>query len=87
MQFRIRSYWAVAKAVTVVSMVIILFFAASQLQLSLALVALLGAIMLLLLAPPSSVHMALAMVEWHTLVFCSALFVLMEVSIKNHFLR
>ena len=84
MQFKIKSYWSVVKAVVVVMGVVVLFFTASQFRISIGLVALLGALLLLLLAPPTSVHSALAMVEWHTLVFCSALFVLMEVCMFAH---
>lgn len=61
---------------------IILFFLHSvpELKVSLGWIALLGALLLLLLATSEDIEAVLARVEWPTLLFFAALFVLMEVS-------
>jgi Na+/H+ antiporter NhaD/arsenite permease-like protein len=61
--------------------VILLFFLHSipQLNLSMGWTALLGAVMLLILSDPKDLEGILSRVEWSTLIFFSALFVIMEV--------
>ena len=68
------------KAAVVLVIVVLLFFLQNipSLNLSLGWVALLGAISLLVLSDKSEVESVFARVEWATLVFFAALFVLME---------
>ena len=68
------------KAAVILVIVVLLFFLQNipSLNLSLGWVALLGAISLLVLSDKSEVESVFARVEWATLVFFAALFVLME---------
>lgn len=80
-KYRIRDKQLLIKATICVSFVIIVFFlhAIPELQrLSLGWTALLGALLLLLLAERDDLEPILARVEWSTLLFFAALFVLME---------
>ncbi|KAI8433382.1 hypothetical protein MSG28_015422 [Choristoneura fumiferana] len=80
-KYRIRDKQLLIKSVICVSFVVIVFFlhAFPVLQrLSLGWTALLGALLLLLLADIQDLEPILARVEWSTLLFFAALFVLME---------
>ncbi|CAB3233664.1 unnamed protein product [Arctia plantaginis] len=80
-KYRIRDKQLLVKSAICVSFVIIVFFlhAIPELQrLSLGWTALLGALLLLLLAERDDLEPILARVEWSTLLFFAALFVLME---------
>ncbi|KAJ8707733.1 hypothetical protein PYW07_011410 [Mythimna separata] len=80
-KYRIRDKPLLVKSAICVSFVIIVFFlhAIPELQrLSLGWTALLGALLLLLLAERDDLEPILARVEWSTLLFFAALFVLME---------
>ncbi|XP_022824132.1 P protein-like isoform X3 [Spodoptera litura] len=80
-KYRIRDKPLLVKSTICVSFVIIVFFlhAIPELQrLSLGWTALLGALLLLLLAERDDLEPILARVEWSTLLFFAALFVLME---------
>ncbi|CAG4948885.1 unnamed protein product [Parnassius apollo] len=84
-KYRIRDKQLLVKSVVCVAFVVIVFFlhAIPELQrLSLGWTALLGAILLLLLAERDDLEPILARVEWSTLLFFAALFVLMEVLSK-----
>ncbi|XP_038219966.1 P protein-like [Zerene cesonia] len=84
-KYGIRDPQLLIKASICVTFVVIVFFlhAIPQLQsLSLGWTALLGAILLLLLAERDDLEPILARVEWSTLLFFGALFVLMEVLSK-----
>ena len=67
--------------------VIIMFFLRSvtDLHLSLGWIALLGALLLLILADNEPIDGVLGRVEWGTLLFFASLFILMEVT-ENYFL-
>ncbi|XP_026734675.1 P protein-like isoform X2 [Trichoplusia ni] len=80
-KYRIRDKALLIKSAICVSFVVIVFFlhAIPELQrLSLGWTALLGALLLLLLAERDDLEPILARVEWSTLLFFAALFVLME---------
>ncbi|XP_050685740.1 P protein-like isoform X2 [Leptidea sinapis] len=84
-KYRIRDTQLLIKASICVLFVVIVFFlhAVPQLQsLSLGWTAFLGAILLLLLAERDDLEPILARVEWSTLLFFGALFILMEVLSK-----
>ncbi|XP_045528917.1 P protein-like isoform X1 [Pieris brassicae] len=84
-KYCIRDKPLLIKASICVTFVVVVFFlhAIPQLQnLSLGWTALLGAILLLLLAEREDLEPILARVEWSTLLFFAALFVLMEVLSK-----
>ncbi|XP_053622077.1 P protein-like isoform X2 [Plodia interpunctella] len=84
-KYRIRDKQLLIKAAISVTFVVIVFFlhAFPELQrLSLGWTALLGALLLLLLAEKDDLEPVLARVEWSTLLFFAALFVLMEVLSK-----
>ncbi|CAH2056114.1 unnamed protein product, partial [Iphiclides podalirius] len=84
-KYRIRDKQLLIKSIVCVAFVVIVFFlhAIPELQrLSLGWTALLGAILLLLLAERDDLEPILARVEWSTLLFFAALFVLMEVLSK-----
>ncbi|KAL1137870.1 hypothetical protein AAG570_009566, partial [Ranatra chinensis] len=68
------------KSSITLTFVVVLFFLHSipQLNLSLGWAALLGVILLLLLADRDDIESILARVEWSTLIFFTALFILME---------
>ncbi|XP_014365372.2 P protein isoform X2 [Papilio machaon] len=80
-KYRIRDKPLLVKSVVCVAFVVVVFFlhAIPELQrLSLGWTALLGALLLLLLAEREDLEPVLARVEWSTLLFFAALFVLME---------
>ncbi|XP_049883735.1 P protein-like isoform X2 [Pectinophora gossypiella] len=80
-KYRIRDKQLLMKSVISVSFVVIVFFlhAFPQMQsLSLGWTALLGALLLLVLSETEDLEPILARVEWATLLFFAALFVLME---------
>ncbi|XP_075988683.1 OCA2 melanosomal transmembrane protein hoepel1 isoform X2 [Anticarsia gemmatalis] len=80
-KYRIRDKQLLIKSAVCVLFVIVVFFlhAIPELQrLSLGWTALLGALLLLLLAERADLEPVLARVEWSTLLFFAALFVLME---------
>ncbi|XP_046975929.1 P protein-like [Vanessa cardui] len=84
-KYRIRDMQLLVKSTICVTFVVVVFFlhAIPELQgLSLGWTALLGAILLLLLAEREDLEPVLARVEWSTLLFFAALFVLMEVLSK-----
>ncbi|XP_059056500.1 P protein-like isoform X2 [Achroia grisella] len=84
-KYRIRDKQLLVKSTISVAFVVIVFFlhAIPELQrLSLGWTALLGALLLLLLAEKEDLEPILARVEWSTLLFFAALFVLMEVLTK-----
>ncbi|XP_060808925.1 P protein [Amyelois transitella] len=84
-KYRIRDKQLLIKAAVSVSFVVVVFFlhAFPELQrLSLGWTALLGALLLLVLAEKEDLEPVLARVEWSTLLFFAALFVLMEVLSK-----
>ena len=77
---RITNMGLLVKASIVLTFTVLLFFLQNipQLNLSLGWTALLGAITLLILADTAEVESIFSRVEWATLVFFAALFVLME---------
>ena len=77
---RITNMGLLVKASIVLTFTVLLFFLQNipQLNLSLGWTALLGAITLLILADSAEVESIFSRVEWATLVFFAALFVLME---------
>ncbi|XP_067134340.1 P protein-like [Centruroides vittatus] len=83
-KYKIRNKVLLAKSSIVLITVIILFFLQSvpSLNLSLGWIALLGAIMLLILADFDEIESVLGRVEWSTLLFFAALFVVMEALTK-----
>ncbi|KAI5640089.1 citrate transporter domain-containing protein [Phthorimaea operculella] len=83
-KYKIRDKNLLIKSTIAVGFVVILFFLHSlpQLHVSLGWVALLGAILLLILADREDLEPILHRVEWSTLLFFAALFVLMEVLSK-----
>ncbi|XP_052748941.1 P protein-like isoform X2 [Galleria mellonella] len=84
-KYHIRDKQLLVKSTISVAFVVIVFFlhAIPELQrLSLGWTALLGALLLLLLAEKEDLEPILARVEWSTLLFFAALFVLMEVLTK-----
>lgn len=78
--YKIRNKYLLIKCSVVLITVIMLFFLQSvpSLNLSLGWIALLGAIMLLILADFDEIESILGRVEWSTLLFFAALFVVME---------
>ncbi|XP_072948511.1 P protein-like isoform X2 [Epargyreus clarus] len=84
-KYRIRDKQLLVKSTVCVAFVVVVFFlhAIPELQrLSLGWTALLGALLLLLLAEREDLEPILARVEWSTLLFFAALFVMMEVLSK-----
>ena len=77
---RITNMGLLVKATAVLTVTVLLFFLQNipQLNLSLGWTALLGATTLLILADTAEVESIFSRVEWATLVFFAALFVLME---------
>ena len=77
---KITNMGLLVKATVVLTITVILFFLQNipQLNLSLGWTSLLGAITLLILADTAEVESIFSRVEWATLVFFAALFVLME---------
>ena len=88
-QFPIRDRVLLIKSSITLVFVIVMFFLHSipSLNLSLGWTALLGALLLLLLADSNNMEGILARVEWSTLIFFTSLFILMEVSIKIDFYK
>ncbi|KAF4522034.1 hypothetical protein B566_EDAN010911 [Ephemera danica] len=79
-KYPIRDRWLLAKCGVTLVFVITLFFIHSVpgVSLSLGWTALLGALLLLVLADNEDLEGVLARVEWSTLLFFAALFILME---------
>ncbi|XP_046615982.1 P protein-like [Neodiprion virginianus] len=79
-KYPIRDKWLLAKCGCTMVFVIVLFFLHSipNLNLSLGWTALLGVLLLLVLADKKDLDGFLARVEWSTLIFFAALFILME---------
>ncbi|XP_042145633.1 P protein-like [Ixodes scapularis] len=80
MPYKIHNRGLLVKTGIVLSVVILLFFLQSfpNLHLSLGWIAILGALLLLVLADLDDLEAIMARVEWTTLVFFAALFVVME---------
>lgn len=81
-QYPIRNWPLLYKSSLALLFVICVFFLHSipDLNLSLGCTAFLGAVLLLILADRENIEGVLARVEWSTLLFFAALFILMEVS-------
>lgn len=81
LQYPIRDKWLLAKSGFTLIFVITLFFLHSipNLHLSLGWTALLGVLLLLILADSEDLDGLMARVEWSTLLFFASLFILMEV--------
>ncbi|XP_011686106.1 PREDICTED: P protein [Wasmannia auropunctata] len=79
-KYPIRDRWLLAKSGCVLAFVITLFFLHSlpQLHLSLGWIALIGVLLLLILADSEDFDGVMARVEWSTLLFFASLFILME---------
>lgn len=79
-KYKIRNRSLLVKTGIVLGCVIVLFFMQSfpNLHLSLGWIAVLGALMLMVLADLDDLESVMARVEWSTLVFFAALFVVME---------
>ncbi|KAL0127051.1 hypothetical protein PUN28_005401 [Cardiocondyla obscurior] len=79
-RYPIRDKWLLAKSGCVLAFVITLFFLHSlpHLNLSLGWIALLGVLLLLILADGEDFDGLMARVEWSTLLFFASLFILME---------
>ncbi|XP_013788413.1 P protein-like, partial [Limulus polyphemus] len=79
-KYKIRNRSLLVKTGIVLACVIILFFLQSipNLNLSLGWIAILGAIVLLILADFDEIESVISRVEWSTLLFFAALFVVME---------
>lgn len=82
-QYPIRDKWLLAKSGFVLMFEMTLFFLHSvpHLKLSLGWTALIGILLLLILADTEDLEGLMARVEWSTLVFFASLFILMEVTI------
>ncbi|KAG8183958.1 hypothetical protein JTE90_005189 [Oedothorax gibbosus] len=76
--FKVTDSSLLFKSAVVISVVIILFFLESILNLSIGWIAILGAIFLLVLADFDELEGVFSRVEWSTLLFFAALFVVME---------
>ncbi|XP_024889830.1 P protein isoform X3 [Temnothorax curvispinosus] len=79
-KYPIRDKWLLAKSGCVLTLVITLFFLHSlpHLNLSLGWIALMGVLLLLILADSEDFDGLMARVEWSTLLFFASLFILME---------
>ncbi|XP_039303573.1 P protein [Solenopsis invicta] len=79
-KYPIRDKWLLAKSGCVLTFVITLFFLHSlpHLNLSLGWIALVGVLLLLILADSEDFDGLMARVEWSTLLFFASLFILME---------
>lgn len=86
-QYPIRDKWLLAKSGCVLAFVITLFFLHSlpRLNLSLGWIALIGVLLLLILADSEDFDGLMARVEWSTLLFFASLFILMEVESSGKF--
>ncbi|CAN8001025.1 unnamed protein product [Ixodes hexagonus] len=80
-KYKIRNWSLLIKSGLVLLVVILLFFMQSipNVHLSLGWIAILGAVTLMILADLSELEGVIARVEWTTLIFFGALFVVMEV--------
>ena len=87
-QYKIRNKPLLWKSAIVMTLVISLFFMQSipNLDLSLGWIAILGAILLLILADLEELESVISRVEWSTLIFFAALFVVMEALAELKFL-
>nr|XP_046919178.1 P protein-like [Dermatophagoides farinae] len=87
-KYKIRDWPLLIKSVVVMSMVISLFFMQSipELDLSLGWIAILGAILLLVVSDRHELESIMGRVEWSTLIFFAALFVVMEALAELKFL-
>ncbi|KAH8031610.1 hypothetical protein HPB51_019510 [Rhipicephalus microplus] len=84
-KYRIREPALLVKSTIVLASVIVLFFLQSipSIHLTLGWIAILGAVMLMVLADTRELDAVIARVEWTTLIFFGALFVVMEIKIVN----
>ncbi|XP_054164051.1 P protein-like isoform X2 [Oppia nitens] len=87
-KYKIRNKPLLIKSAIVMALVISLFFMQSipNLDLSLGWIAILGAILLLILADFDELESVISRVEWSTLIFFAALFVVMEALAELKFL-
>lgn len=87
-KYKIRNKPLLIKSAIVMALVITLFFMQSipNLDLSLGWIAILGAILLLILADFDELESIISRVEWSTLIFFAALFVVMEALAELKFL-
>lgn len=81
-QYPIKDKWLLVKSGCVLAFVITLFFLHSlpHLNLSLGWIALMGLLLLLIMADSEDFDGLMARVEWSTLLFFASLFILMEVA-------
>lgn len=79
-KYKIREPVLLVKATVVLASVIVLFFLQSipEIRLTLGWIAILGSVMLMVLADTRELEGVIARVEWTTLIFFGALFVVME---------
>ncbi|KAL1445788.1 hypothetical protein MTO96_044820, partial [Rhipicephalus appendiculatus] len=82
--YRIREPALLVKSTVVLVCVIVLFFLQSipSIHLTLGWIAILGAVMLMVLADTRELDAVIARVEWTTLIFFGALFVVMEALVE-----
>ncbi|KPM03271.1 P protein-like protein [Sarcoptes scabiei] len=87
-KYKIQDWPLLIKSIMVMSMVITLFFLQSipNLDLSLGWIAIFGSILLLVLSDRHELESILGRVEWSTLIFFAALFVVMEALAELKFL-
>ncbi|RWS07428.1 P-like protein, partial [Dinothrombium tinctorium] len=87
-KYRIKNKPLLIKSASVMAIVISLFFLQSipRFDISLGWIAILGAIVLLILADFEEIESIIARVEWSTLIFFAALFVVMEALSELKFL-
>lgn len=83
-KYRIREPALLVKSTIVLASVIVLFFLQSipTIHLTLGWIAILGAVMLMVLADTRELDAVIARVEWTTLIFFGALFVVMEALVE-----
>nr|XP_037272793.1 LOW QUALITY PROTEIN: P protein-like [Rhipicephalus microplus] len=83
-KYRIREPALLVKSTIVLASVIVLFFLQSipSIHLTLGWIAILGAVMLMVLADTRELDAVIARVEWTTLIFFGALFVVMEALVE-----
>ncbi|KAH9364242.1 hypothetical protein HPB48_007317 [Haemaphysalis longicornis] len=84
-KYKIREPVLLVKATVVLASVIVLFFLQSipEIRLTLGWIAILGSVMLMVLADTRELEGVIARVEWTTLIFFGALFVVMEIKIVS----
>ncbi|XP_050032146.1 P protein-like [Dermacentor andersoni] len=87
-KYRIREPALLVKSTIVLASVIVLFFLQSipAIHLTLGWIAILGAVMLMVLADTRELDAVIARVEWTTLIFFGALFVVMEALVELNLL-